>query len=143
MIKIYLSYVGLLVFFCPFLDPCPLNIDDGIDIFICSRTNVVIACFSHSPHFAQLLFLAWPLYVSEFKNKDRNASRNAHATAKIKFYELRWEFSSYDVYSRRKVSQECSHSFWLALSCPNLDVKAHKHFTLGKSVSFATEKNYS
>lgn len=41
----------------------------------------------------------------------------------------------------QKVSQEYSHSFWLALSCPNLDVKAHKCFASTKLAFSATEQN--
>lgn len=64
----------------------------------------------------------------------------------IQFGELRQEFSrlTYRLYeTRRKVSQECSHSFRLALLRPNSSVKAHKHFILIKSMHFYNRRNCS
>lgn len=74
--------------------------------------------------------------------------KSAHATAKIQNYNtILWVTSGiltarlYE--TRRKVSQECSHSFRLALSRPNSDVKAHKYFTSGKVGTFHNKENYS
>jgi len=56
---------------------------------------------------------------------------------------LHREFSRRDymkLKTRRKISQERSHSFGLALSRPNSDVKAHKYFTFVKVDFLQQEK---